>query len=259
MTRYVLSGRFVELYFDTVPDNHIREALKICGWRWYAAKKCWSNLAKEENIRLAKEFCLEESHQDDSTLTSRRRHRFQLNEVLVRSNSFFCNTHHTIEDMAGEIEVIERTGKHAWYLVPVCYCSSCNVYYILDETFKSVRRKGIIACQVIDFLKYRKYGKELAFTQVTLREESPLKCLGYSVNAEDGLTDEQRHAVLENIIDKGLMTKDRVLSYLDFFLKLNQHENSSAVYKWKSDRSYIETYNIGSVNRIHIDKVFVLC
>ena len=166
--------------------------------------------------------------------------------------------HHTVEDMAGEIEVIDRTGKHVWYLIPICYCSSCDTYYILEETFKAVKRRGIIACQVIDFPKYRQYGKELSFAQVPLREESPLKLWGYSVNAGDDLTDEQRHAVLENIIDKGEMTKDRVLSYLDFFIKLNRHENSSAVDKWRSDRVYIETYKIGSAGRMHVDRVFVL-
>ena len=55
-----------------------------------------------------------------------------------------------------------------------------------------------------------------------------------------------------------ILTKNKVLSYLDFFIKLNQHKGSSAVKKWKDDRKYIAQYNIGMSKKIKIGKIIVM-
>lgn len=82
------------------------------------------------------------------------------------------------------------------------------------------------------------------------REKSPLKIFGYSVSQSDGLTDTQRQTILEALIDYHILTKDRVLSYLDFFARVNGYRNDYATGKWLEDRKCIANYEIGTATRV---------
>ena len=53
------------------------------------------------------------------------------------------------------------------------------------------------------------------------------------------------------------MSKDEVLSYLNFFMRLNHNGSDIALAKWKEDRDYIMNYKIGSSKRIRINKLIV--
>lgn len=68
---------------------------------------------------------------------------------------------------------------------------------------------------------------------------SPLQKWGYTVSQIEGCTDKQRQAILEDIVDYGGLSKDKVLSYLDFFIKLNKQKGIVALDKWKMDREHI--------------------
>lgn len=112
---------------------------------------------------------------------------------------------------------------------------------------------GHILCQIETYPNYIKYGPPKdGFSN--WREESILHALGYNVSQAEGLTDLQRKVILERIIDSGAMTKDRVLSYLDFFVRMHGG-TSSASEKWKEDRRYIAAYNLGSNIRIPIGTI----
>lgn len=65
--------------------------------------------------------------------------------------------------------------------------------------------------------------------------------LGYSVSKEDDLSTEQRWKILEMIVDKGIMSLDRELSYLDFFIN-RIHSSEDSVYCWKQDRIHMQEY-----------------
>lgn len=69
--------------------------------------------------------------------------------------------------------------------------------------------------------------------------------------------DRERQSILEDIIDCGVMSKDKVLSYLDFFIKLNNFRSDQAIDKWKADRKYIANYRIGSSRKVKVGKIIV--
>ena len=92
-------------------------------------------------------------------------------------------------------------------------------------------------------------NKEEVLDTRNWRDKSPLAMWGYSVNKRDDYTDDQRHAILEDIVDSGAMTKDRVLSYLDWFISLRQGHEDIASNKWIEDRKHIAEYKLGSSPR----------
>ena len=255
MPRYEITNNHIELYFEEIPDPIMRESLKICGWRWYSPKQCWSNFLNEENIQWAKNLCMDQKTEEDS-LSELDTHAFSVENLILRSNSFYCNLHHIIEDVAGEIDICDRKGNIRTYLVPLAYCASCDRYYILEGTYKALKTKGIILCQIMTVKEYAERGPYYDNSKMW-RDKSLLRIWGYSVSEEEGLTEDQRHCILESILDAGIMKKDRMLSYIDFFKQFHSHL-FNANRKWQADRDYISQYKIGSVKRIKIGGVFKL-
>lgn len=31
--KYVINGKYIEMYFEKIPDEKLRESFKICGWK----------------------------------------------------------------------------------------------------------------------------------------------------------------------------------------------------------------------------------
>ena len=59
MVRYELNNQYngVEIYFDNVPDECIRNEVKSYGFRWHRNKKCWYAKQNDETMALAKRLC----------------------------------------------------------------------------------------------------------------------------------------------------------------------------------------------------------
>ena len=106
----------------------------------------------------------------------------------------------------------------------------------------------------MSFKEYR-YGEKPE--PGTLNSVSPLRKWGYTVSQAAGYSDIQRQGILEDIIDYHIMTKDEILSYLNFFMKLNHNGSDMALAKWKEDRDYIANYKLGSSKRIRVNKLII--
>lgn len=251
---YKIEGNHIEIYFDNIPSVKIKETLKICGWYWFSKKKCWSNTNTKENLIWAQKLSEEINPKPENPLLNLKKCTIGMNDLVVRSNSFYCNQHHNIEDLAGEIEIIDRKGTIVTYLVPIVYCKSCNVYYVLEDIYLDLKKKGVIRCEIMSYKEYKNPNKpELG----SLNSASPLRKWGYTVSQVVGYSDMQRQCILEDIIDYHIMSKDEILSYLNFFIKLNYNGSDMALAKWKEDRDYIARYKIGSSRRVKINKIIV--
>ena len=114
---------------------------------------------------------------------------------------------------------------------------------------------GTPLCRIVTKKDYVQYGKEYFDNWNQWRSVSPLRMWGYSVNDNDGLSDQQRRRILECIVDSKAMTKDRVLSYLDLFRKISSGRRENANQKWKSDRDYIARYRLGSNKQVYFEEL----
>lgn len=247
-------GSHIELYFDGPPEDKLKASLQICGWRFYWKKKCWSNFNNAENMIFAKKLAEELAPRKENFIHSLPKHVITPTNLIIRSNSFYCNLNHNVIDVAAQIDVCLRNGDIVSCLVPAAYCETCNEYFILESTYTNLKKKGVLLCQVMTLNEHHSMKSDMNdFSNWS--EKSPLKIFGYSVNQADGLSDTQRQAILESIIDYNVMTKDRVLSYLDFFIRINGHTSSMAVGKWMEDREYIAEYALGSARRVKVNYV----
>jgi len=180
-------------------------------------------------------------------------HTISMKNIVIRSNSFFCNSHHAVEDITGVIDIFDRIGTRFTRKVPMAYCKTCNLYYMLEETYLSLKRLGVVSCTLMSRKEYSRSKGNLHDPHLW-RDKSPLKLLGYSTSSVDGLSKEQRLKILAGIISEELMTKDRVLSYLDFFVNLNRN-NTYKDYNiacWQEDRQIVAHYGLEQLRMIYL-------
>lgn len=98
--------------------------------------------------------------------------------------------------------------------------SAINDYY--------VRRNKKVAA--------KKYQEEKNIS-IEWNEESILKRNGYTVAEAVGLTTQERHHILENVIRRKLLTREQVISHIQRQINLKSSDNKfyGAIKKWEDD------------------------
>ena len=77
-----------------------------------------------------------------------------------------------------------------------------------------------------------------------LADASVLKICGCTVNQSDALSSLERQSILKRIIDREILTKQRVMSYIKFFINNSQNRKTMkyAVSKWVEDLKWLQSY-----------------
>lgn len=91
-----------------------------------------------------------------------------------------------------------------------------------------------------------------------LAQESILMQYGYNTNQNEGLSATRRQKILAVLIDKKILGKSEIISYLDFFI--SQHQYSSkyqvAISKWEADREFVEHYRMGEYHQYGVNAIY---
>lgn len=74
--KYRINGKYIEIFFEGMPDTKIRETLKICGWYWFDKNRCWRNINTIDNMELVKALEKELSPKTENPLLSLRREKY---------------------------------------------------------------------------------------------------------------------------------------------------------------------------------------
>ena len=129
--------------------------------------------------------------------------------------------------------------KYKLIKFPAIYCYECNIYYVTDEEYNRLHNNGRILCQLLTEDEYKKYRE--GFNNDNLSPHSVLNILGYTVSKKADLSTGERRQKLRWIIANEILSKKRVIGYLDFFIRLNtgQKKNASAISKWRADKEYL--------------------
>ena len=90
----------------------------------------------------------------------------------------------------------------------------------------------------------KQYDDESEFNPSTLAQESILKEYGYTVSQKENLSEEERHTIIEEVIDNGDMTKSQVINLLESMINLRQYQDKYkiAISKWKKDIEFVKKY-----------------
>ena len=74
-------------------------------------------------------------------------------------------------------------------------------------------------------------------------ETSLLRSYGYSVNAQDNLSDNERERILAFIIENKIMSVDDIINFLEWLVHRNPSENFYlARLKWNKDIEFLRKY-----------------
>lgn len=123
----------------------------------------------------------------------------------------------------------------------VSYCHNCGLFLIDEESYKRYRKKyGVL----IGDIRFVKDGK-VYIGENFLADESPLMLCGYSVSQQEGLSESERHYIISQIIDRGILTKLEVIRYLGYFIRRNGQKDSNylALSKWERDLDFTLHYD----------------
>lgn len=177
-------------------------------------------------------------------------------DFVVRRSVFKC-THdkHKIENLDATVEIIDKAGGVRLATINAGYCSACKIFFIMESSYEKLKKKGIPICRVSD---EKTYLKSSFANGMRLAQESILMQYGYNVNQAEGLTGTRRKRILAVLIDKKIMSRSEIISYLDFFICQRQSNPKFelAISKWEDDRDFVESYRVGEfhqygVNAIH--------
>lgn len=81
---------------------------------------------------------------------------------------------------------------------------------------------------------------------------------GYNVSQTDGLSDKERRSILALLIDNKALSKNEIISYLDFFIsqRVGRSSMELAISKWETDREFVENYRIGEYTQYGINAIY---
>ena len=173
-------------------------------------------------------------------------------DFVVRRSVFKCmHNEHKLKDIVATLSLIDKKGHDREVKINAGYCETCNVYFILESTYVKLKRLGIPLCRVSD---EKNYLKNVNVNGMRLASESILMQYGYNVSQEEDLSEITRHKILATLIDKHIMSKSEVISYLDFFISQRQSQSRyhMAIGKWELDRNFVENYKIGKYQEIGV-------
>lgn len=202
---------------------------------------------------------------NESRLNSDK-HDIDAHDFIVRSFStvFRCrNKGHVLKDVRATFKTITKKGIIATIEIPAGYCPQCNMYFILESTYHRIKQCGIPICRMIDEKKYITNGIYNSANYSNFAQESVLMQFGYTVSQVEDLQMIQRRALLATIVDYNVLTKNEVVSYLDYFIKYRKNQKNPdgslkyglAIDKWKNDREFISKYKIGTYTEVAMKRI----
>ena len=190
-------------------------------------------------------------------------HIITAHDFVVRRTVFKCkhNNHH-IEDVKAVFTTISRQGTVNKITIPAGYCSTCNMYFIMESTYKRIKNSGIPICRTMDEKSYEN-NISVGLHNYNLASESVLMQFGYNVSQKDDLPAEQRRRILAAIVDNKVLKRNEVVSYLDYFINQRKNQKNKdgslrykdAMDKWRMDRAWINKYKLGSYKEVIISSI----
>ena len=180
------------------------------------------------------------------------------NVIVIGDRSSCMHEDHTTEELLVSIDFVKKNGDIVKVETMASYCEKCNLFFMRQHDYRLMKAKAGNARMLCQETEREKYCN---FSKYDLNDHSILNVYGYTVNATDDLSDKQRQEILANIVDREILTKDRVAAYLAYFIRLSENRSSDlsvAIDKWNRDRKFILDYKVGSRRKVEPIKITVI-
>lgn len=241
----------------------------INGWELLnpnESKKIGNQMRQEEQKRISrgknaerKIQAIAANFQKDSGQSDLSKVKIEFRDFVVRRSVFQCKkSGHNLRNITGIVKIMNKAGGTEEVSVPAGHCPMCNRYFIMEDTYQSLKFKGTILCRVSDERTYLSSSSD-EFDTSGMAQRSALKQCGYSVSENSYLTSDGRKKLLCMIIDNGILDNTTVISYLRWFIRTREGQAGlqNAVEKWRSDLNFIrerysdswDSYRARSISR----------
>ena len=160
-------------------------------------------------------------------------------EIWIYSMKMPCHSHPNSLELVNAYVKVDSVS----YLcrLTVYYCSVCDKYYINSEQYSAFAKK-----YGLPFIKLRseKRGGNADFSE--WKEESTLHIMGYNVNMNENLSDDERREKLVHAMKTGSLEDYEIISFLEFLIYRNEgkYNFENACDKWRSDIEFVRNYNV---------------
>lgn len=138
--------------------------------------------------------------------------------------------------------------------VPLLYCKDCDIYYMYEDQYNTLSKKGKILCRIYNLKQWQEgYNSHDFFS--TLNMESVFKLCGYSVRYNSNVPDRARQNLLSFLIDRKIVSLAQTLNFLHWLVDTRKDmvHMQNAVKKWKNDLQYItEKYQDNKIRTITV-------
>lgn len=170
--------------------------------------------------------------------------------LYVLKSALSCERRgHRVESATGSIVTL----KGRLVDINVNYCSSCRRYFIGQREYEHYRD---VYGPILGNFSFSESAQSSSGA-VTLSKESPLMMCGYNVRESDGLTSRERQLILSNMIDRRILSKPRIIEYLQFFISWREGNPNmrNACDKWREDLAFVRAYKMDVQRRFSIGAV----
>ena len=173
------------------------------------------------------------------------------NVLYICKGTISCRkNNHIVASVSGLLASLDGRAVR----LNVNYCSACKLFFISYSEYKYYR--DIYGALLGNFYVRETFGYS-GTGYDNLAEESILKICGYTVNQNDNLSSSQRQLILSNLMDRNVLSKYRIIEYLQFFINSSRYRNNMymANKKWEADLQWVRSYNINRQRQFIIDGV----
>ena len=176
-------------------------------------------------------------------------------KIIVMGNIYNCLTHvHSIKALWVNVPIREN-GKDKSAPICVFRCNNCKKKFILPDIYEYyLMRYDFANTKLFVPIEYSPWYTGLRMSHIEnevwgLEPQSILKELGYNVNSSIELSSATRVNILKSGIEHGIVTKEEVEQYLEFFIRYlgARAGMETAVSKWKSDLATIHNMRFENI------------
>ncbi|MDD6311956.1 MAG: hypothetical protein PUB08_00585 [Firmicutes bacterium] len=169
-------------------------------------------------------------------------HKILFNDYLIIVPHNIEIDSHSNATVNRDIRILTPAGQQIEQEIIISYCKEKNLYFINEHDYKELQKNGIAICQKLSYEQFyinpnARYHRPTIYAPILLSQS------GYSVSDRNTLSDEQRHILLECIVDSGLNTIDNIIAHLKHNVekaKMSCKNMSNAIAKWESDIKYLQ-------------------
>ena len=173
-------------------------------------------------------------------------------DFFIHTDEHFC--FHETESIKAVLPICNRNGL-GQVTIAAEFCPDCGIYYVRESEYLKAKGQGTILCKLMSKEEYLTYKRSLRFGE--LNAESILHMVGYNVDSQKNLSQEERRNILRFAISEEIVTRSDAISHIRYLIRLHEKNQRYrlAIKKWKDDLDWLRGYEGGGERMVGVRRI----